>query len=152
MFFISVIKNERYNMNISPVRFNSYYNKTVTNKIKNSPAFGSVCADADSYNQQDYAIYTLAHRGYNIIKSSSTRIFRELPSELAIAKLLNLNPNQKSQIKILGCSDGSEAWAHAITIKEVMGENAKNVDIQAVDKAPHMIEAAKTGYLVLSDK
>ena len=134
-------------MQISPVRFNNFK----LNKTNNTSSFGSICADANGKTEHKYKAYTLTGpNDYRIIKKSSTRIFRDLPSELAIARMLN--PEQKTQIKVLGCADGSEAWGYAIALKETMGENAeKNVSIQAIDKAPHMIDAAKTGCLVLSD-
>lgn len=135
-------------MQISPIRSNLFI-KNINTASASSVSFGSFCADANAATEALYADYTLRHRGYSIMKGSSTRIFRELSSELAIARLLD--PNQKNEIKILGCSDGSEAWAHAIAIKEEMGEDISNTKIQAIDIAPHMIEIAKTGCIVLSD-
>ncbi len=111
-------------------------------------SFGSLCADATPNNQDAYAIYTLICPDFSKMKCSSTRIFRELSSELAISKLLN--PKEKSEIRILGSSDGSEAWAYAIAVKEEMGENAKNVNIQGIDIAPYMTDLSNTGCLVLS--
>ena len=116
--------------------------------VEKTQSFGSFCADANQDNQNIYGIYTLSHPDFKKMKSSSTRIFRELSSELAISKLLN--PNEKSEIKILGAADGSEAWAYAIAIKEAMGDNAKNVNIQGIDIAPYMTDLSNTGCLVLS--
>lgn len=126
-----------------------YTNKNNNTKKTNSPSFGSICADANGKTQAAYARYTLSNPEFSQIKSSSTRIFRELSSELAISKLLN--PDEKSEIKILGSADGSEAWAYAIAMKEAMGEKAKNVNIIGVDRAPYMTDLSNTGCLVLSD-
>lgn len=137
-------------MNISPIKFSNCCYKA--NRIKNNSLnFGSICADANNNNESDYGIYTLSNPDFCYYKQFSTRIFRDLPSQIAIAKMLNLNPKQKSQIKILGCSDGSEAWAYAIVLQKIMGQNAKNVTIQAIDKESSLIEIAKTGCIVLSD-
>lgn len=133
---------------IAPIRNYNYQIKNLAS-LKNQPSFTSFCSDANGKTEPYYRDYTIKHKDYAKMKESSTRIFRDLPSQLAIANMLN--PNQKSQIKILGCADGSEVWGYAIAIKEAMGENAKNVSIQGVDKAPYMIETAKTGCLVLSD-
>ena len=129
---------------------NHSYNRVNYNSDKKvkSQSFGSFCADANEKTQGLYAVYTLSNPDYFKMKSSSTRIFRELSSELAIAKLLN--PKEKSEIKILGSADGSEAWAYAIAIKEAMGKNAKNVNIEGIDIAPYMTDLSNTGHLVLS--
>lgn len=128
--------------------YNNYQNSLNKNTKQKTQSFGSFCADANATNQDDYAFYTLIHKDYFKMKGSSTRIFRELSSELAIAKLLN--PKEKSEIKILGSADGSEAWAYAIAVKEAMGDNAKNVKVKGVDIAPYMTELSNTGCLVLS--
>lgn len=129
-----------------------YTNKNALNsnvKKTKSPSFGSICADANEKNQAEYAKYVLSNPDFSEIKCSSTRIFRELSSELAISKLLN--PDEKTEIKVMGSADGSEAWAYAIAIKEAMGDKAKNVNIQGVDRAPYMTDLSNTGCLVLSN-
>lgn len=147
-------------MKISPVNFVGY-RKTSFVKTENSKqindiytkkqlSFKSIFADARPENERVYAMYTSLHPEFSILKSCSTRIFRELACELAISRMLD--PNEKSEIKILGASDGSEAWAYAIALNEAMGDKAKeNVKISGVDIAPYMVEVAKTGKIVCSD-
>ncbi len=144
-------------MNISPVNYDfSNINRQNTRKTQahaaktSQPAFTSLFADANARNERQYGIYCMINPGFNKLKSSSTRIFREFPSQQAIAKLLN--PDEKSEIKVLGCADGSEAWAYAIQLNEENGGKAKdNVKVVGVDIAPYMVEAAKTGRIIMSD-
>ncbi len=143
-------------MRISPISYsinNNYINQNQNireKRIQNSPSFTSVFADANPDNEKIYGIYTLQSYNFSKLKRSSTRIFRELPSQIAVSKILK--PNEKNEIKVLGCSDGSEAWAYGIVMKEEMGDKAKeNVKIKGVDMAPYMIEIAKTGKIVCSD-
>lgn len=130
-------------------------NQQVLKKQKNNQnsqaiSFKSIFPDAHADNQGIYALYTISDPEFSELKKCSTRIFRELPSQLAIARLLK--PEEKSEIKILGSSDGSEAWAYAIAAKEAMGEKAKeNVVVNGVDIAPYMVAMAKTGKIVCSD-
>lgn len=120
------------------------------NKISNNLLFTSLYADARGENQNAYGIYTMHNSGFAKVKRCATRIFRELPSQIAISKLLD--PDKKTQINILGCSDGSEAYAYAIVMKEAMGDKAQeNIKIKAVDFAPYMVDIAKTGAIVCSD-
>lgn len=139
-------------MRVSPISFNnsSINNFNCKPKTKNQPTFTSIFADAKPETERAYAIYTMTHPNFSTLKSSSTRIFRELPSELAVSKLLD--PNKKTQINVLGSSDGSEAFAYAITLKEAMGDKAKeNVKIKGVDLQKPLVELAKTGKIVCSD-
>ena len=139
-------------MKISPIAFNLALQNSENCKPKENkqPTFTSIFADAKPETERAYAIYTLTHPNFSTLKASSTRIFRELPSELAISKLLD--PNKKTQIKVLGVSDGSEAFAYGITLKEAMGDKAKeNFKITGVDIKEPLIELAKTGRIVCSD-
>ena len=120
------------------------------NNINEQISFKSVFADSRPDNQQQYAFYMNAVPEIYDLKAHSTRIFREVPSQLTMARLLK--PDKKSEVKILGCADGSEAWAYGIAFKEEMGEKAKDaVKILGVDIKPYMIELAKTGKIVCSD-
>jgi len=137
------------------VSFNQRINNQTSLKSNNSVSFKSLFADAKPCNMQDYANYDmlmqiLGHTDFREIKGCSTRIFREHVSQLALAKLLN--PNEKTQIKVLGCSDGSEAYAYAIAMKESMGTKAKeNIKILGIDNKPYIIALANTGKIVCSD-
>ena len=133
-------------MQISPILNNNYYNKINTCK---KPAFKSVLPDITPQNTFIYHILSSGDESFTQLRLSATRIFRALSSQNAITKLLP--KNEKSEIKVLGCSDGSEAWAYAIMAKENMGENAKNVNIIGIDKADYLIETAKTGKIMCSD-
>ena len=136
-------------MQISPVS-SSVYSINKPQKAVKKPSFGSIIPDAKPENVGNYELITMIDSDFHKLRLSSTRIFRELPAQNAIAKLLN--PDEKSEIKILGCSDGSEAWAHAIVLKEIMGKKAQqNVKIEGIDKADYLIEIAKTGKIVCSD-
>ncbi len=138
-------------MRISPVGYNRCpYNAVSKKNISNQPSFTSIFADAKPETERAYAYYTLMSPDFSKLKGSSTRIFRELPAQLSIAKLLN--PDKKTHIKVLGVSDGSEAFAYAIALKEAMGDKAKeNVRITGVDIQKPLIECAKTGRIVCSD-
>lgn len=129
---------------------NTKTNKTEENKFAQTASFKSVFADSRPDNQQLYAYYMNTVPEIFDLKAHSTRIFREVPSQLTMARLLK--PEQKSEIKILGCADGSEAWAYGIAFKEEMGDKAQSaVKILGVDIQPYMIELAKTGKIVCSD-
>ena len=143
-------------MKISAI--NNYYNlKNInTNKQKQvnntqqSTSFKSVLADSRPDNQRLYANYMYLIPEMMDLKAHSTRIFREVPSQLTMARILK--PDEKSEVKILGCSDGSEAWAYGIAFKEEMGEKAQTaVKILGVDIKPYMVELAKTGKIICSD-
>lgn len=138
-------------MRVLPISLYSNYTKpNYDSKAIKQPSFTSIFADAKPETERAYAYYTMTHPLFSTLKSSSTRIFRELPSELAISKLLN--PDKKTQIKVLGVSDGSEAFAYAITLKEEMGDKAKdNVKITGVDLQEPLIKCAKSGKIVCSD-
>ncbi len=83
------------------------------------------------------------------LSGSTTLIFREQHVQSAIVKLLK--KNMPTTFKVLGCSDGSEAWTYAILSSGAFKD--KNlVRIQAVDKKESLIELAKTGYLICSDR
>ena len=72
------------------------------------------------------------------LRPSATRIFRELPNKLATAKLIGKDP---ADVHILGCSDVSEAYAHAIAIKESIGNSAThNVNIVGIDYTPRLAD------------
>lgn len=135
-------------MKISPFSSQSY--AAAKNSTVGKPSFGSIFADATPQNRNIYGFYMQINPDFRKLKTSATRIFRELPTQVAVANLLN--PDEKSEIKVLGCSDGSEAWAHAIVMKEVMGEKAsKNIKIVGVVKADYLIELAKTDHIICSD-
>ena len=131
---------------------NNYKSKTAAKqKSNNNLSFTSIFADAKPENEKVYALYTVTNPEFDELKSSSTRIFRELPAEYAIAKLLN--QDKKTTIKVLGSSDGSEAYAYAIALKEVFKDKkaSENVKITAVEKKYPLTELAKTGRIVCSD-
>ena len=143
-------------MKISSI--NNYYNlKNInTNKQKQinntqqTTSFKSVLADSRPDNQSLYANWMYLVPEMMDLKAHSTRIFREVPSQLTMARILK--PDEKSEVKILGCSDGSEAWAYGIAFKEEMGEKAQTaVKIHGVDIKPYMVELAKTGKIICSD-
>lgn len=144
-------------MNISPLMNIGFSNnKNIKNtqavecKKQNNPSFTSVLSDGNSANMYTYGMLTTIDPDFKEMKGCSTRIFRELDSQLAIARLLR--NGQNNEVKVLGCSDGSEAWAYAIALKEQMGEKAQETTkIKAVDLAPYMVEIAKTGKIVCSD-
>lgn len=136
----------------------SYFNANLyANKISNSSAknmynqtknisFTSVISSALPQNQSLYMAELMKNPDFQEIKTHSTRPFRELATELAVINLLD--PDKKTRINILGCSDGSEAYAYAIALNEAWGKKAKeNVTIKGVDLAPYMIELAKTGKI-----
>ena len=138
-------------MQVQSIRNYSYYpsqNKLDNTKKRTPQSFGSIFADANRMNMNQYAILTMLDPLFRKMKGSSTRILRELSSELAIAKLLN--PNEISEVKILGSSDGSEAWGYAIAIKEAMGIRARNVNIKGIDIEPGLTDLAKTDCIVMS--
>ncbi len=138
----------------------SNINSLYINKTKNKPAhktcsntnisFTSVVSSALPQNQHLYVKELMKNKDFQKIKIHSTRPFRELPTELKLISMLN--PDKKTRINILGCSDGSEAYAYAIALNEAWGKKAKeNVTIKGVDNAPYMIELAKTGKLSCAD-
>lgn len=132
-------------MKISSASNNTVFKTNYTKK----PSFKSILSDITPQNSIIYEIIGGSNPHFTQLRLSSTRIFRALSSQNAITKMLP--KNEKSEIKILGCSDGSEAWAYAIMAKENMGENAKNVNVTGVDKADYLIETAKTGKIMCSD-
>lgn len=137
-------------MKITPI------NNTINYKI-NPPAFKkqeisfkSIFPDNNTKVMNSYIDYGNRDNDFLKLQASSTRIFRELPSQIAISKLVD--PNKKTEVKVLGCSDGSEAWGYAIALNESLGKAAQeNVKIKAVDNAQYMIDVAKTGKIVCSD-
>lgn len=140
-------------MRISPI---TNYNLTKTcskhpkqsPKATSEPSFGGVCSQRSALNYGYYRYYSMLDKDYDAIMSHTTNVFREVEAEVAISKLLN--PNKKTQIKILGCSDGSEAFSYGMAMVEAMGEKAKeNVKIMGADIDDAMIEVAKTGCTVL---
>ena len=144
-------------MNISPITSVAFsVNKNVKNinavelKKQNNLSFTSVLPDSNSDNMYAYGRLTFQDSDFLEMKGCSTRIFRELASQLTVARLLR--NGQNNEVKILGCSDGSEAWAYAIALKEQIGQKVQETTkIKAVDLAPFMIEVAKTGKIVCSD-
>lgn len=115
--------------------------------LQSSVNFGSIFADCTSDKMEDYALEALFNNDVNTLKESQTRLMRELPVELAISKIVK--PDEKTRIKILGSSDGSEAYSYAINLKET--GKAKNAKILGVDIKPVMTEIAKTGKVLCSD-
>lgn len=146
-------------MRISSINYshaNSYIKRTGNNSLNNNRkqvnqvAFTSVVSCALPQNQHLYAIELSKNRDFQEIKTHSTRPFRELSTQLALVNMLN--PDKKTKINILGCSDGSEAYAYAIALNELWGAKAKeNAVIKGVDIAPYMIELAKTGKISCAD-
>lgn len=137
-------------MRINPINYshtNSFATKrNINNKAADNISFKSVISSAVPQNQHHYQRFLYGNKDFAIIKQHSTRMFRELPTELAMTKLLD--SDKKTQINVLGCSDGSEAYAYAIALKENWGEKAKrNVNIKGVDLSPYMIELARTGKI-----
>ncbi len=132
-----------------------YVNKTNNNHTKinnktNSVAFTSVVSCALPENQDRYTAELMKNPDFREIKVHSTRPFRELATELAMVRMLD--PDKKTRINILDCSDGSEAYAYAIALNEAFGKKAKEkFSIKGVDIAPYMIELAKTGKISCAD-
>ncbi len=90
-----------------------------------------------------------AEKTENPLAPSYTFMFREYPVQSAAVKLLK--KDRPTTFKVLGCSDGSEAWTYAILSGNAFKD--KNlVRVEAVDKEESLIELAKTGYLICSDK
>jgi len=145
-------------MKISPLNYSFGYNcrplntnhtSKPDNNIQNL-SFTSIYADIEDHNAAKYNFFTQLDGNLAEIRKSATRIFRELQCETGLSKLLD--PDKKTRINILGCSDGSEAWAYAIMMKEAMGNKAaENVSIKGVDCNPHIIDVAKTGRIICSD-
>jgi len=79
---------------------------------------------------------------------STTLLFREPHIQTAVVKLLK--KDKPTTIKVLGCSDGSEAWSYAILMSKAFQDKSL-VKVEAVDKKESLIELAKTGYLLCSD-
>jgi len=112
----------------------------------NSVSFGSIYSHYrnDTYQKYQRAFETKPQE--HQLKPYATRIFRELPTQLAVAKIID--STRPATIRILGCSDGSEAYAYAIALAE---ENKGKSKITAVDKEPFLIEMARTGHIVCAD-
>lgn len=124
-------------MNISTVSASSH-----------TPRFGGVYANFNVDNMHQYLNAFAKTPAQHQLYPSATRIFRELPTTLAIAKLIP--STSQTQIHVLGCSDGSEVYAYAIAAKEA--GKSKNVSVKGLDYAPHLVALAKTGYLVCTDQ
>ena len=75
-------------MQISPVGSVNYKTR-VNNKVSKIPSFGSICPDLKPANAMTYAFYQNINPVFSKLRLSSTRIFRELPTQNAVSKLLN---------------------------------------------------------------
>ena len=112
--------------------------------------FSGVLANMTDVTVAAYDAAESAEPNEHKLRPHLTRIFREQPSILAIARLIGQTP---TDIHVVGTSDGSESFAHAIALKERLGEVAKdNIRIFGVDQEPGLIELANTGYLVCTDQ
>ena len=131
-------------MKIQPV--SQFYKN---NSMRNI-SFRSICPATDQQTTLEYVKYASENKEFEKLFYGTTFLARGLQTRLAVARLLN--PKDKIQIKILGCSDGTTATAFAIAIREVFGSNFKNVQIEGVDNKPYFIDIANTGCTVLSDK
>ena len=136
---------------ILPYRANRILNnpKNIQKDSNKQVAFTSIFADANPRTLNACRELLFRDMEYTKMLSCSTRLFRELPTQTAIAGILK--PDNKNEIKILGCSDGSEAWAYAIMMNETHGAKAKeNTKIKAVDIEYPLLELARTGKVVCS--
>ncbi len=118
----------------------------------NRPQFSGIYANLNPDNLMKYEIAKQQFPSEHKLRPYATRLFRELSTILGLTKVIG---NQPANIDILGCSDGSEAYAHAhaIAFKEHLGRKAmSNIKIKGIDKQPFLVEMGKTGYLVCTDK
>jgi len=118
-------------------------------KIYNQPSFSGIYANYGGDNTYTYLNAFRQNPQEHQLNSYATRIFRELPTTLAVAKLIQ---NKPTDIHILGCSDGSQSYAYAIVVKEELKDKTNSVRVIGVDKEPFLVEMAKTGYLVCTDQ
>ena len=105
----------------------------------NNVNFGMIRIDSDDEASKG---------GSHPLSGSTTLLFREPHIQSAVVKLLK--KDKPTTLKVLGCSDGSEAWSYAVLLSKAFKD--KNlVKVEAVDKKESLIELAKTGYLLCSD-
>lgn len=127
-----------------------FQNLTTRPYITNKASFSGIYQNYNRGNRDIYRKDFKTNPQDHKLRESMTMIFRELPSQLAIAGLIKDKP---ADIHILGCSDGSEAYAYAIAVKELSGKNAaKNVKITGLDYKESLVNMAKTGYLICTDE
>ncbi|MEB3286823.1 MAG: hypothetical protein VKJ04_04915 [Vampirovibrionales bacterium] len=120
------------------------------NKDSAAIRFSGIYANASPQKEREYSAAWEAHPEEHLLRPYATRIFRELPSMLAITRLTKDRP---ADVHILGASDGSEAFAYAIAFKESRGHRAHSeVKISAIDQQPYLVQLAKTGHLVCTDQ
>ena len=134
---------------------NIYTGNNINNKIR-ILSFKGILADGIPNFGPKYSEYTtrqikIGNHDFLTIKSCMTKIFRELHSQVTLAKMIN--PHERTKIHILGCSDGSEAFAYGIIFRTIMGKiSKKNVEILGVDLQKALIEIAKSHCIVCTDK
>ena len=115
---------------------NIYTGNNINHKIR-ILSFKGILADGIPNFGPKYSEYTtrqikIGNHDFLTIKSCMTKIFRELHSQVTLAKMIN--PHERTKIHILGCSDGSEAFAYGIIFRTIMGKiSKKNVEILGVD-------------------
>ena len=117
------------------------------------PAFGAIYPDRCAKNIAQYEKYYQDSADFDFYKLTfnTTNLFREVESQLELMDLLD--PNKKTAVKVLGCSDGSEVYSYAIALAQKFGDKArKNFKVLGVDYDSAMIALARTKSLVLSEK
>jgi len=108
------------------------------------PKFGGIYAHYNAQTLQQYTRAFTENPDDHALKPFATRIFRELPTTLAMPKNIRNSP---TDVHILGCSYRSEAYAYGIALRD----QSKNVHISALDYTPYLVELAKTGHIVCAD-
>lgn len=123
------------NMNIAPV--NNYYNHTFKSSYR-------------IYYPDEYKNYDFFNT--NLIRTS-TNVFREDVEWDRLVKFIDRHFADKDKVNsyVLACSDGSEAFTYAISIKEFLPQEVqkKFLPIKASDIDEEMIKTAKSGRINL---
>ncbi len=121
------------------------------NKTIRNPLFAGIYAAGGPGNMisylRDYERNPQDHR----LKTYATRMFRELRTTLTTANLI-ARSTKPADLHILGASDGSEVYAHAIALRKAGTKHIGNrVTIHSVERNPQFVELARTGHLVMAD-
>lgn len=117
--------------------------------ISRKPAFSSINGNLIVGEPQIFKKAFIDNPKENQLYEYSTWITRDLSSQLAITNIIKDKP---ADIHILGCSDGTSAYAYAFAAKKQSGKDAdKQVKIIGIDNKPSLVEMAKSGYLVCTD-
>lgn len=137
---------------------NPYYNYRNTNiannKISRSQAANSISFENVWNGSPEhtclYAYCRAANPELAPIVQHQTSVYRSLVTKIKMAKMLD--KHKKTQIKVLGCSDGSAVWAWGIAMAENRTpKQLKNISIEGIDRAPYMVEAACLGGVVFEE-